>query len=40
MSVSEISSAVGFYSSAYFNKIFKKINNCTPKEFRKINTNI
>ncbi len=35
MSVSEISYVCGFNNISYFNRIFKKKNNCTPKEFRK-----
>lgn len=39
LSISEISQSVGFSSSAYFNKIFKKVTNINPKEYRKVNKN-
>lgn len=35
MSVSEIAFVCGFNNISYFNRIFKKKNNCTPKVFRK-----
>lgn len=38
MSISEISDSVGFTSSSYFNKIFKKYTNVTPKMYRKNRT--
>ena len=36
LSVEEISMRVGFESSTYFRRVFKKITSKTPKEYRKI----
>ncbi len=36
LSVEEISMSVGFESSTYFRRVFKKITSKTPKEYRKI----
>ena len=33
-SLQEISEAVGFSSVSYFNRIFKKYRNCSPKHYR------
>ncbi len=33
--ISEIAQHVGFDSSAYFSKVFKKIKSCTPSQYRK-----
>jgi two-component system response regulator YesN len=33
-SVSEICFAVGFSDSAYFNRVFKKENNLSPRQYR------
>lgn len=35
LSITEISDEVGFGSNAYFTKIFKNQNNCTPLQYRK-----
>ncbi len=35
LKINEIMYRVGFNDSGYFNKIFKKINGCTPLEYRK-----
>ena len=37
-SIEEISMSVGFESSTYFRRVFKKITGKTPKEYRKIST--
>lgn len=34
MTISDLASSVGFNSSSYFNKLFKKYLQCTPTEFR------
>lgn len=34
LSIAELASSVGFNSSSYFNKLFKKYLNCTPTEYR------
>lgn len=34
MTISDLASTVGFNSSSYFNKLFKKYLQCTPTEFR------
>lgn len=34
-SIADIASAVGFNSSSYFNKLFRKYMGCTPTQFRK-----
>lgn len=34
LSVSSLASSVGFNSSSYFNKLFRKYLNCTPTEYR------
>lgn len=36
--ISEISEETGFLSVAYFTKIFKKLKNCTPSQYKKIKT--
>lgn len=36
MSILEISEAVGFSSVSYFNRIFKKVRNCTPRHYRNV----
>ena len=36
MSILEISEAVGFSSVSYFNRTFKKIRNCTPRNYRNV----
>ena len=33
-SISQIAGSVGFNNTSYFNKIFKKIMNCTPSEYK------
>ena len=38
--ISQIAQAVGFQSFAYFSKVFKKSENCTPKQYRKSYTDI
>ena len=40
MTIENISSAVGFESSTYFRRVFKKITGKTPKEYRKISAEI
>lgn len=35
-SIASLSSAVGFNSTSYYNKIFRKYLNCTPTEYREI----
>lgn len=32
----QISKELGFSSTAYFNRIFKELNGCTPEEFKPI----
>jgi AraC-like DNA-binding protein/quercetin dioxygenase-like cupin family protein len=34
-SISDVACAVGFNNTSYFNKVFKKIMNCTPSEYKK-----
>ena len=34
-SISDLAASVGFNSSSYFNKLFKKYMNCTPSQYRK-----
>lgn len=34
LSMADLASSVGFNSSSYFNKLFKKYMNCTPTEYR------
>jgi AraC-like DNA-binding protein len=34
-SISDIAGAVGFNNISYFNKVFKKVMNCTPSEYKK-----
>ncbi len=36
-SISEIGEAVGFVSSSHFSHIFRKIEGCTPSEYRTLN---
>ena len=36
MSISEVSSAVGFVSSAHFSHVFKKMTDCTPTAYREM----
>ena len=38
--IMDISLEVGFDNLSYFNKLFKRKYNLTPKEFRTINSNI
>lgn len=35
LSIEEISNRLGFSSSAYFRKVFRKYNRCSPREYRK-----
>ena len=38
-SISEIATSCGFDSPSNFSKIFKRYYNCTPREYRNLNTN-
>ena len=37
-SISEIGEAAGFVSSSHFSHIFKKMEGCTPTEYRRLHT--
>ena len=38
--ISEISESVGFSSVSYFNRVFRRLNGCTPSSYRKIKYDI